>query len=79
MIACRFRRLVHRAPIPYCTLHDLRHTYGSTLAANGVKFTETQKRLGHKNLQVTLKFYIHATKHYDDKAEKVLDDLFDIF
>jgi integrase len=40
-------------------LHDLRHTYGSLLAAAGVPVTDIQQAMGHADIQTTSR-YLHA-------------------
>ncbi|MCL1949085.1 MAG: site-specific integrase, partial [Turicibacter sp.] len=72
----RLMRFVKSNDLPYFTYHDLRHTYGSLLAANGIEFTEIQRRLGHKDLGTTLSRYIHARQEPDAKAEEILDQIF---
>ena len=39
-----------------CTLHQLRHTYATELINDGVSLPTIRKRLGHKNLQTTLRY-----------------------
>lgn len=39
-----------------CTLHQLRHTHATTLVNDGVSLATIRKRLGHKNLQTTLRY-----------------------
>ena len=39
--------------------HDLRHTYGTTLAANGVDVVTIQKLMGHTDIKTTMR-YLHA-------------------
>jgi site-specific recombinase XerD len=39
-----------------CTLHQLRHTHATELVNEGVSLTTIRKRLGHKNLQTTLRY-----------------------
>lgn len=38
-----------------CTLHQLRHTHATALVNDGVSLATIRKRLGHKNLQTTLR------------------------
>lgn len=40
-------------------VHDLRHTVGSILHANGVDYRTIQDLLGHENSQTTLNTYVH--------------------
>jgi site-specific recombinase XerD len=39
-----------------CTLHQLRHTHATQLVNAGVGLATIRKRLGHKNLQTTLRY-----------------------
>jgi site-specific recombinase XerD len=39
-----------------CTLHQLRHTHATELVNAGVSLATIRKRLGHKNLQTTLRY-----------------------
>jgi integrase/recombinase XerD len=39
-----------------CTLHQLRHTHATELINGGVSLETIRKRLGHKNLQTTLRY-----------------------
>jgi integrase/recombinase XerD len=39
-----------------CTLHQLRHTHATELVNGGVGLATIRKRLGHKNLQTTLRY-----------------------
>lgn len=52
-----FARIVRRAGIPYCTLHDLRRTFCSYLAMNGVNEAIVQRLAGHVSIATTLNHY----------------------
>ena len=39
-----------------CTLHQLRHTHATELVNGGVSLETIRRRLGHKNLQTTLRY-----------------------
>lgn len=39
-----------------CTLHQLRHTHATELVNEGVSLATIRKRLGHKNIQTTLRY-----------------------
>ena len=39
-----------------CTLHQLRHSHATELINGGVSLPTIRKRLGHKNLQTTLRY-----------------------
>ena len=40
----------------HCTLHQLRHTHATELVNDGVSLATIRKRLGHKNIQTTLRY-----------------------
>ena len=46
------------------------------LAENGVLPKYLQKRLGHKDLQVTMKYYLHLTDKMNDEGLKILRQLY---
>lgn len=51
----RWARYCSRAEVP-CTLHQLRHTHATEMVNGGVSLATIRKRLGHKNLQTTLRY-----------------------
>jgi integrase len=55
-----FRRIVHNAGIPTMRFHDLRHTHGSLLIAEGVPVKVVSERLGHAHIAHTLETYQHV-------------------
>jgi integrase len=58
-LVARFKRARDGAGLRPLRFHDLRHTYGSLLAAAGVPVTEIQAAMGHADLQTTAR-YLHA-------------------
>jgi len=58
--------------IPYCRFHDLRHTFGSNLAMNGVDIVTVAELLGHKDLSMT-KRYSHPTPEHKREAVNKID------
>ena len=55
-----FKRALKRAGLPVSfRVHDLRHTFATTLAANGVDIVTIKNLLGHTDIQTTMK-YLHA-------------------
>jgi integrase len=50
------------------TFHDLKHTAGTILVAEGVDVKIAQVRLGHANPQTTLRIYAQATDRADRAA-----------
>ena len=50
------------------TIHSLRHTFATTLAAKNVNPGTAQKLLGHSDVRMTLAIYTHATGDMQDEA-----------
>jgi len=48
-----WRKARERAGIPQCRVHDLRHTFGMRLRAEGVSYETRQDLLGHKSNRIT--------------------------
>ena len=71
----RFQRAMVKAGIEHCTLHDLRHTYASHLAEQGVDLLAIKELLGHSSITTTM-IYAHLTKrHLKDAVNKIDFDL----
>ncbi len=45
---------------PAPTFHSLRHSHGSALIAAGWDIEEVSARLGHANVAITQRIYVHA-------------------
>src|SRR5215208_6333768 len=58
------------------TIHSLRHTFATTLAAKGVHPSTAQKILGHSDIRMTLVIYTHATDGMQDAATAALEEAF---
>ncbi len=51
----------HILKIPYLTPHELRHTFGSVLYERGVDIYTISKVMGHADISITAKVYVHST------------------
>jgi site-specific recombinase XerD len=69
-----FEDVVKKAGIEDFHFHDLRHTFASTLVMAGKDILVVQKLLGHKKLDMTLR-YAHLAPNYGD-AVNILDGIF---
>lgn len=56
------------------TIHELRHTYATTLISNGVPFKTAAKFLGH-TVQQTMKTYSHVNDDMIKKATTIINNI----
>lgn len=62
---------------PEFDYHSLRHTHATMLTEAGAPPVYTQKRLGHKNIDVTMNIYAnHLTEQFKEQGTNVLNNLF---
>jgi integrase len=70
-----FDRIVRRASVPVIRLHDLRHTHGTILIANGVHAEVVSERLGHAWFTFTVETYQHVLPAMGANAAHVFEQL----
>ena len=56
-------------------IHDFRHSHASYLLYKKVDITAISKRLGHKNVKVTLETYSHLIPKSNDYLRKILEEI----
>ena len=56
--------------------HEFRHTHASECIAAGMPPESVRKRLGHRFLTTTYRFYVHETEDQSDKAKEVLEAMY---
>jgi len=59
--------------IPVIRVHDLRHSHAPNLISMGANIVAVSKRLGHSDVNMTLKVYTHLMKESEDKLMSILD------
>ena len=59
--------------LPRLTFHEFRHSHASLLISNGISIVTVSKRLGHANINETLKTYSHLMNNDEDKAIAFLE------
>lgn len=69
----RFKRLVHREGLPWIKLHGLRHTMASLALQGGVDVATVSERLGHADVGITTRTYLHGSIESDRRAADQLD------
>jgi integrase len=68
-LARRFKAALRAAQVRQVRLHDLRHTFGTRMAAAGVPLRTLQEWLGHQDIQTTM---IYSDYQPDDRREAEL-------
>jgi len=68
----------HKLNYPEFDFHSLRHTHATMLAENDAPPKYLQERMGHKNLEITNRYYLHLTKKMKEKGSDVLQKLFPV-
>lgn len=67
----------HRLGIKGFDFHSFRGTHATMLAEQDVPIKYLQTRLGHKNANVTMKYYIHVTDKTKDKGNQILNEIYE--
>lgn len=62
--------------LSYISFNGLRHTHATLLVENGENIKTVSKRLGHKDINTTLKYYTHVTKEMENNTSILLNNLF---
>jgi integrase len=68
-----FKRLVSEAGLPWIRLHGLRHTMASLALQSGVDVATVSERLGHADVGITTRTYLHGSAESDRQAAMALD------
>jgi integrase len=53
------RRACHRIDMPIVTVHDLRRTFGTRCARQGMYPKHLQDIMGHRDITITMRYYVH--------------------
>src|SRR5262249_35354867 len=68
-----FKPALRRAEIENFVWHDLRHTFASRLVMKGVSLLEAKELLGHKTIQMTLRYAHLAPGRLLEAVQKLSD------
>lgn len=72
-----FKTLLHKANLPKTfRVHDMRHTFASTMIRRGVDIKRIQAILGHASPEITLSTYAHLMDGDLESAICMLDGVF---
>jgi len=67
-----FKESLRRSGIEDFHFHDLRHTFASNLVMAGVELNDVRELLGHKKMEMTLR-YAHLSPKHKTKVINILD------
>jgi len=68
-------RYSEKAGIKRIRIHDFRHSHASLLINHGINIQEIAKRLGHANINITLKTYSHLYPKESERALTILNSV----
>lgn len=63
------KRIAEEAGVERIKIHGFRHSYATLMVKNGMNANILQKQLGHSDIKVTLKYYVHF--ELDDQSKEV--------
>lgn len=66
-------RACKKANVKRIRIHDLRHSHASYLISNGVNIVAVSRRLGHSDINMTLKTYTHLFKNDEKEITGIID------
>ena len=76
-------KAIKKSGVKRITIHEFRHSHASNLINEGVNIVAVSRRLGHSDVNMTLKVYTHLFKKNDDilvdYLEKSSQNLLNIF
>ena len=69
-----FCKIVEKADLPKFRIHDIRHTFASSLLSQGEPLNYVKEQLGHASIQTTVDVYGHIVPGSNRNAVNKLDD-----
>lgn len=70
----RFKQAIAKSGVKKIRLHDLRHSHATWLINNGVNIVAVSKRLGHSDINETLKTYTHLLESTDQNMMNKINE-----
>lgn len=61
------------AGLKHITIHEFRHSHASVLCNAGINVKEIARRLGHSDVETTLRTYAHLYPTEEERAVKILE------
>lgn len=69
-----FHKVIEKADLPKFRIHDIRHTFASSLLSQGEPLNYVKEQLGHASIQTTVDVYGHIVPGSNRNAVNRLDD-----
>lgn len=69
------QRFAKAAGVKHITIHEFRHSHASVLCNAGINIKEIARRLGHADVEITLKTYAHLYPTEEERAIAVLNEI----
>lgn len=69
-----FEQAIKDSDVPRIRIHDLRHSHATLLINRGANIVAVSKRLGHSDIQTTLRTYTHLLQESDDQLLNILNE-----
>ena len=70
-----FEKAIEESGVPRIRIHDLRHSHATMLINSGANIVAVSKRLGHSDINITLKVYSHLLKRTEEQLADTLAGL----
>lgn len=68
-----FNKAITKSGVKKIRIHDLRHSHATILINNGINIVAVSRRLGHSDVNMTLKVYTHLLQKRDEEMMLLLD------
>lgn len=67
-------RAIAEANIKRIRIHDFRHSHASHLISEGISIVAVSRRLGHSNIDMTLRVYTHLLEKNDEQLINFIEE-----
>lgn len=72
----KMKKYANKSNVKLIRIHDLRHSHASFLIEQGFSPLMIAERLGHEDIQTTLKTYSHLYPNKQNELAKKIDELY---
>lgn len=71
----KWNRFMKAKELPHVRLHDLRHSCATAMVGAGVDMETVRQILGHSDVSITMKYYVHATQTMAKNAANTMENV----